>query len=551
MVNVTSIPVASVTVTPGTLGLQPGQTGQLTATPRDAAGGALSGRTVTWTTTAAGVATVSASGLVTAVAAGSATIRATSEGQVGSAAITVTAAPPVPVASVTVSPGTAALLVGQSAQLTATARDATGTVLPGRVVTWTTSAPGVATVSGTGFVTTHGAGTATVTATSETRTGTATVTVTSPPVGGSTAKAEPVYSAANPDHKLHVEETWANLADIAQIDQQPRSDGGMPWFDRGAKRYGAVVHQPDGFGSVRHVTLDYVRQPPIAPHGTGAHAAGYHWAGAGTATFQGDDNSTGTGPLSGVMNRGFDLIGSDRYRNRPHRDAVVFEFAVRYRGNNYYLGKAVDINSGQTTGIGRFDYDPQGSNLGASADCSDPLCLVYYANGGTSPRFAGLPPHHRFTTPSISRTNQRGNVYFKQNMGFGMAAGQFSWGPGDAIAGPDESNPYPNADLTGTGKRIWEAGWLYNKIRLTRETDGVYGRGRIEMWIGKTPGALTKIMEYFGDVGELAQGLVYIDPAGGTDMLGPIHFYSLIARNYRGGVHVDVGTIRIWSQSRQ
>src|SRR5439155_18708328 len=68
-----------------------GQTVQLTATPRDANGNVLSGRTITWSSDNATVATVSTSGLVTAKVAGSAMITATSEGQSGSASITVTA----------------------------------------------------------------------------------------------------------------------------------------------------------------------------------------------------------------------------------------------------------------------------------------------------------------------------------------------------------------------------------------------------------------------------------------------------------------------------
>ena len=91
-VTVTTVPVATVSVTPASLSLTAGQTGQLTATPRDSAGNALPGRVVTWVSSNTVVATVSGSGLVTAKAAGSATITATSEGQSGSATVTTTAA---------------------------------------------------------------------------------------------------------------------------------------------------------------------------------------------------------------------------------------------------------------------------------------------------------------------------------------------------------------------------------------------------------------------------------------------------------------------------
>ena len=89
-VTVASVPVASVTVSPATVSLQPGQTQQLTATPNDASGNALSGRMVTWASGNTAVATVSGSGLVSGVAAGSTTITATSEGKSGGASVTVT-----------------------------------------------------------------------------------------------------------------------------------------------------------------------------------------------------------------------------------------------------------------------------------------------------------------------------------------------------------------------------------------------------------------------------------------------------------------------------
>ena len=86
--------VAAVTVDPASASVQVGQTVQLTATPRDAAGNPVSGRTVTWQSSDGGVASVSTSGRVLGLAEGGVTITATSEGQSGSAAITVTALPP-------------------------------------------------------------------------------------------------------------------------------------------------------------------------------------------------------------------------------------------------------------------------------------------------------------------------------------------------------------------------------------------------------------------------------------------------------------------------
>src|SRR5206468_210350 len=113
-VTVTSVPVASVDVTPPSASVPAGQTVQLTATPKDAGGTPLSGRTVTWSSSNTSVAAVSNSGLVSGVTPGSATITATSEGKSGTSSVTVTN---VPVASVEVTPASASVPVGQSVQL--------------------------------------------------------------------------------------------------------------------------------------------------------------------------------------------------------------------------------------------------------------------------------------------------------------------------------------------------------------------------------------------------------------------------------------------------
>ena len=87
------MPVASVDVTPAN-GLVPVTTTiQLTATPRDVGGAHLPGRSISWVSSAPAVATVSGGGLVTGVSPGPTTITATSEGQSGTADITVTPGP--------------------------------------------------------------------------------------------------------------------------------------------------------------------------------------------------------------------------------------------------------------------------------------------------------------------------------------------------------------------------------------------------------------------------------------------------------------------------
>src|SRR5918993_5136712 len=66
-----------------------GETVQLTATPRDANGNALTSRTVAWSTSNTSIATVSNAGLVAGVSSGSVTITATVDGKTGTRALNV------------------------------------------------------------------------------------------------------------------------------------------------------------------------------------------------------------------------------------------------------------------------------------------------------------------------------------------------------------------------------------------------------------------------------------------------------------------------------
>lgn len=85
--------------------------------------------------------------------------------------------PPIPT-TIVVSPVTATLeSLGETVRLTATVHDENGNVMSEVPVTWTTGAPGVATVSSAGVVTAAGNGTATVEAATDAASGTAEVTV--------------------------------------------------------------------------------------------------------------------------------------------------------------------------------------------------------------------------------------------------------------------------------------------------------------------------------------------------------------------------------------
>ena len=148
-IQVVPVPVVAVRVSPASRDLTVGQTAQLTAEPLDAQGAVLSNRSVTWSSNRPNVASVNGNGVV---------------------------------AAVSVSPSSATLIVGQTAELEAQPRDASGQPLTGRPVTWSSNHPEIATVTSTGVVAAVSPGTATITASSEGRNGTATIVVNAPAV---------------------------------------------------------------------------------------------------------------------------------------------------------------------------------------------------------------------------------------------------------------------------------------------------------------------------------------------------------------------------------
>lgn len=166
-VNDTTVHVTGVTLDKTSLDMKPGDTATLKATvkPNNA-----TNKEVTWSSSNEDVATVDQNGKVTAVAKGDATITATAaDNKTATCAVKVT----VPVDSVTLSPKTLTLMVGETGNLTAE-------VLPAEAsdptVTWSSSKTGVATVSD-GTVTAKAVGETTITAKAGGKSDTCTVTV--------------------------------------------------------------------------------------------------------------------------------------------------------------------------------------------------------------------------------------------------------------------------------------------------------------------------------------------------------------------------------------
>ena len=176
--EVTTPPQArTVAVTPRVASVVSGQTVQLAAEARDASGAAMSGGPVVWKSLDTLVARVSESGLVTVLSSGSTAITATVLGATGFGTIDA-----IGVTSAVVITGTVTgnLPIGQSLQLSASAREANGRALF-KPVTWSSSAPTVATVSNTGLVTSVSVGSTVITATADGKSSTQNITILPPP----------------------------------------------------------------------------------------------------------------------------------------------------------------------------------------------------------------------------------------------------------------------------------------------------------------------------------------------------------------------------------
>lgn len=156
-------PVGTVNVGPSGETIRREGAVQLSATVIDQSGITRTNRTVSWSSSNTALATVSSSGLVSGVADGTVTITATSEGVSGIATVIVFGSPVVE--TVTVTPFNPLVGVGQTTQLTATARAGSGTVISDANVTWSSSNDQVATVSQAGVVTMVAVGEVSITAT--------------------------------------------------------------------------------------------------------------------------------------------------------------------------------------------------------------------------------------------------------------------------------------------------------------------------------------------------------------------------------------------------
>jgi trimeric autotransporter adhesin len=222
-VNEKPVPT-TVTVTAPATSLLVGQSVQATAVVKDQNGAVIGDVDVAWSSSNAGIASVSGSGVVKGVAAGSATITATAGDRSGSLTFTVEGGAAA-VASVTLSPSSATLnAIGAQATFTATLRDAAGNQITDVSAAFSSLDAGIASVTSAGVVTAHAPGKARIVATAGSAADTAVVTVSQAPasiaiaptsmsiVVGSTLQASATVSDANGYPIAGASVSWSSLA---------------------------------------------------------------------------------------------------------------------------------------------------------------------------------------------------------------------------------------------------------------------------------------------------------------------------------------------------
>ncbi len=177
----------SITLTPNSIST--GQTATASLSGLDQSGAPIAVGTVVWSSTVPAVATVSNSGVVTGVSGGESRIVATVGTVEAQATINVTQPPPV-LTSITVSLGTNPIYVGQTTKATFSGIDQTGAPYPIGVITWSSSATGIASITPIGGITGVGPGQAQIIASAGGIQGQAALIVQPVPVGSVVVSAQ-------------------------------------------------------------------------------------------------------------------------------------------------------------------------------------------------------------------------------------------------------------------------------------------------------------------------------------------------------------------------
>ena len=310
---------ATVTVTPTTAELAAlGATAQLTAQVLDQYGQVMANATVTWSSSAALVATVDGSGLVTAAGNGAATITATAGSASGTAAVTVMQS----VSAVAISPAAATVVERDTLQLVAEATDANGHVVAGAEFSWASGDEAVAIVDAVGLVTGVGAGEVEVTASSSGVAGRAELLVEAPVATAVTVAPDTLEFTALADTVRLMAEVRDQIGRV--MEDEPvawaSSDTMLATVDpaglvtaagNGSATITATANEASGQAlvTVMQSAGSVVVSPPVATIGTGdtlrlaaeAHDQNGHLAEGTEFTWSSSEVSVATVDRSGVV----------------------------------------------------------------------------------------------------------------------------------------------------------------------------------------------------------------------------------------------------------
>jgi hypothetical protein len=327
-VTVTPTAVATVVVAPNPGEVAVGRSIQFFPTLKDASGNVLTGRDVSWVSSNPAVLEINASGLAQARALGNVTVTATSEGKSGTS---LTAVVPLSALQIEVTPASVSINPEQTQTFNAIARNAAGTVLTGLAVSWVSSDPSVATITGVGVATGVSPGTTTITAIVDGRSGNTQLSVRSPTP--TLTGIAPDTATAGRESDLVITLTGANFTQLSKV----RWNGtDRPTEYQSATRLRATVTAAD-LEEARTANVTVHTPPP----------------GGGTTT-----------PIPFIVKSRISGVVGDTIEDelRPSGDIDEFRFDGR-------AGQEVNVYFQSRSGVGSEDLylqllDPAGNSLG-------------------------------------------------------------------------------------------------------------------------------------------------------------------------------------------
>lgn len=319
---------------------------------------------------------------------------------------------PVTVQSVSVSPPTGTVGVGESARFSATVLDQNGNVLAGRKVLWSTGDGSVAAVDSTGLATAVAPGSTTVRATVEGKSGSAELSVLN--AAPQASIASPAAGSVHPQSSaISFQGSASDLEDgslsgsaLAWTSDQAGALGTGASFERSDLAAGAhtiTLTATDSHGGQATVTVQITVNPvptvTIASPASGSvYTAGETISFAGSATDPDDGAVTGdalawTSDLDGQLGTGGSVARSDLSAGTH----TVTLTATDTQGGQGSASVTVEVNQPPTAGFTTDCTDLSCTFTDASADADGTIAMWSwdFGDGATS---AEASPSHTYAS---------------------------------------------------------------------------------------------------------------------------------------------------------